>query len=335
MVNHFPSFLGFTESRSKNSAFETYLNLRLWLLAMLASFLQASSDLPKPPAQITKLPKFTIWISLGKQILPILMKLSGLIVNRPSLPIVMIRVGKGESTSTFAIHKNILEHCSPFFDSIWTSDPASDTVHELNPREDSVESGTQVQKEELRNAKMESVIEVKLDADVAAFGLYTEWVYSGHIQKGSLKTENDDIDFSPIGQAYILGEKLQDQKFKNAIVDFLLRTIVTQGKMDLNLPMLIFNETSNSAPLRKFLVDLYVRYGHKDWLNPGDSKVTIPAVFLSDLSSALLDLHGHDGAPKAKIPALTVCNYHEHPDGEVCSNVTRHPRAIVEPKSEP
>ncbi|KAG9634099.1 hypothetical protein KCU64_g15548, partial [Aureobasidium melanogenum] len=253
----------------------------------------------------------------------------------PLLPIVIVRVGKGENTTAFAIHKNILEHCSPFFNSMWRPAGGSNIVHELNPREGSVDSDLKPEKKHVHDAKNESVIEIGLDVDVAAFRIYTEWVYSGRIQKGALEVNAEDIDFSSIGQAYILGEKLQDQRFKNAIINLLLQTILTQGKMELTFPTLVFKETSVSAPLRRLLVDLYVWYGYKDWLKPNGSKEAISGTFLSDLSAAFFDRHGHDGVTKAKVLALNPCNYHEHPDGKACSNGVRHPRAIVEPKSEP
>ncbi|KAG9515702.1 hypothetical protein KCV07_g7220, partial [Aureobasidium melanogenum] len=253
----------------------------------------------------------------------------------PLLPIVIIHVGKGENTTAFAIHKNILEHCSPFFNSMWIPAGDSNIVHELNPREGSVNSDLGSEKKHVHDAKNKSVIEMGLDVDVTAFRLYTEWVYSGRIQKGALEVSAEDIDFSSIGQAYILGEKLQDQKFKNAVINLLLQTIITQGMMDLTFPTLVFKETSASAPLRRLLVDLYVCYGYKDWLKPDGSKEAISGTFLSDLSAAFFDRHGHDGVTKAKVLALNPCNYHEHPDGKACSNSIRHPRAIFEPKSEP
>lgn len=208
-------------------------------------------------------------------------------------------------------------------------------MHGLKQRESSVESKTDLEREQIHDTKTESVIECKFDVDVAAFRLYAEWVYSGRIQKRAPGVNSEDVDFSSMGQAYILGEKLLDKNFKNAIVDLLLQTIVTHGKMDLTLPTLIFNETSNTAPLRKLLVDLYVWFGHKDWLKPDGSKEAMSAIFSSDLNAAFFDRHGRDGSPKAKLPALNACAYHEHPDGKACSSGMRHPREIVEPKSEP
>lgn len=214
---------------------------------------------------------------------------------------------------------------------MWRPDQGSNTTHELNVREDSIKPENEPETEQTRHAQKESVIECKLDVDVAAFRLYTEWVYSGHIQRGVLSVNAEDIDFSSIGEAYILGEKLLDQNFKNAIVNLLLQTIAAQGKMDLTLPTLVFKETSASAPLRKLLVDIWVCYGHKDWLKSDESRQTVSTTFLSDLSTAFLDRHGHDEIPKSNLSTLNACRYHEHPDGKPCSVGRRHPREIVEP----
>ncbi|CAD0086724.1 unnamed protein product [Aureobasidium mustum] len=260
----------------------------------------------------------------------------------PPPPMAVGKVGKLSSSAlrslkaAYKSHQPSKHHdfdlLDPFFNAMWRPGQGSDTTHELNAQEDSIKAETEPETEEIRDAKRESVIECKLDVDVAAFRVYTEWVYSGQIQWGALSVNAEDIDFSSIGEAYILGEKLLDRNFKNAIVNLLLRTIVAQGKMDLTLPTLVFKETSASAPLRKLLVDIWVCYGHKDWLKPDEYRQTISATFLSDLSTAFLDLHGHDEIPKSNLSTLDTCKYHEHPDGKPCSVGRRHPREIVEPE---
>ena len=176
---------------------------------------------------------------------------------------------------------------------------------------------------------------IEFEGSIVAFRLYAAWVYSGLIQKRILKIGvpgAENISYSNIGQAYILGDKLKDHKFKNAIVDCLLETIVSQGKMDLTLPNLIFDKTSASAPLKKLLVDIYVLYGHKDWLKPDGSSQTNSAIFLSDLSAAFLARHGHDKARPNNMSVLNACNYHEHPERKLCSTAKSHPREIAQRK---
>lgn len=231
------------------------------------------------------------------------------------LPIVNVRVSwKDHGSRVFAIHSNILEHCSPFFKTLLKSDS------------EAIKS----EQEEEGPSEQDKMSTVDFEGSVVAFQLYTEWVYSGLIQKRLLKgTGAEDVCFHNIGQAYILGEKLQDHKFKNAIVDLLLDAIVTQGRVDLTLPTLIFDKSSAHAPLRELLVDLYVLYGHKDWLKP-DGSINNSAVFLSDLSTAFLARNTPDDLLTTNISTLNGCRYHEHPEGKLCPIARKHPREVVE-----
>jgi hypothetical protein len=76
------------------------------------------------------------------------------------------------------------------------------------------------------------------------------------------------------------------------------------------------------------LVDIYVMYGHKDWLKPDWSTETVSAIFLSDLSTAFLARHGHDERLATHTQTLNACRYHEHPEGMGCSIRKSHPREI-------
>ncbi|KAI4717144.1 hypothetical protein E4T48_06676 [Aureobasidium sp. EXF-10727] len=253
--------------------------------------------------------------NLLRQVNVVLSAASYLTIIRPSLPIATLHVGKGNNPTKFGIHQNILEHCSPFFKALF-----------LSRANNKSEANTTAEDSNLRNCETS----IALEADAAAFGLYTEWVYSGRICKGTSTTTAKDVDLAFVGQAYILGEKLLDHNFKNAVVDFLLEMVVATSSLDLTLPTLIFETTSALAPIRRLLVDLYAWYGHKDWLKASVHHNT----FLSDLSTALLERHGHDGFAN-KILTLDPCHYHEHPDGQSCSMGKIHPREIVEPKPKP
>jgi len=111
-----------------------------------------------------------------------------------------------------------------------------------------------------------------------------------------------------------------------------MKTIIIQRKIDLTLPTLIFDKTSVTSPLRKLLVDLYVLYGHKDWMKPDGSSETISATFLSELSTAFLARNSHDNSPTTNGSIPNGCQYHEHPGGKLCPLTKSHPREVVEPK---
>lgn len=244
-----------------------------------------------------------------------------LITVRPMLPLARIRVtGGNHDPRVFAIHSNILKHRSPFFKTLLESDTRA--------------VGTNGELDEERSSEQDMTPIIEFEGSIIAFRLYAEWIYSGRVPRRLSDGEGstEDTSLHNIGQAYILGERLQDHRFNNAIVDFLLEAIITQRKMDLTLPTLVFEKTSVSAPLRKLLVDFYVLYGHKDWLKPTASNETISAVFLSDLATAFLARKYHDSSPTTNVSMLNGCQYHEHPNGKLCPFGGSHPREVVKQK---
>ncbi|KAI5195716.1 hypothetical protein AUEXF2481DRAFT_4537 [Aureobasidium subglaciale EXF-2481] len=240
------------------------------------------------------------------------------VLMSPSLPLITVHVTsglRGHGAMDFGIHQNILEHCSPFFKALLTADSAPSLIK--NEDEPVVP----------QSPKVNAVI--CLEADPAAFKLYTEWVYSGHLVSETIRIQDTRLD--ALGQAYLLGEKLLDCEFKNAVVDAILNQIIVEGRVDLTLPNLIFDKPCHTSPLRKLLVDLHVWYGHKDWLKRDTSEAPISARFTADLPAALLDRHGHDQARRDQVPVISTCKYHEHPNGLLCpkNRKPRHPRQLL------
>jgi hypothetical protein len=193
------------------------------------------------------------------------------------LPLATIRIYEEEdrSPAVFAIHRNLLEYCSPYFKYFIDSNPgnAIPAPHSQDRR------------------SLENVVSHTIDLKgpfVVAFRLYTEWVYSGHIQKRFLQVEAsvaDDKSYHNMVHAYVLGETLKDHNFKNAIVDCLLDTIHDRGWVDLTLPNLIYSTTSSRSPLRRLVVDLFILFGHEDWWGRDAVGVMSPT-FTSDMSTA-------------------------------------------------
>ncbi|TIA17739.1 hypothetical protein D6C80_03823 [Aureobasidium pullulans] len=223
----------------------------------------------------------------------------------PKLPIVTIRVGRGEDTTLFGIHQNILEHCSPFFQALLNEDIPTGIKTEMEIR---------------------PVSEIRFEKDIEAFEVYTEWVYSGHVFKKKLRDDEGGAKFLSYGQAYILGDKLLDHDFKNVVLDTLLTEILSGAKIDLILATLVYEGTTKTSPLRRLLVDIYTWYGHKDWLKYGNNKSHAPLSFLSDLSAAFLERHNNDASLKDSYPVWNPCRYHEHPAGQDCP--TPHDRSL-------
>jgi hypothetical protein len=243
-----------------------------------------------------------------------------LIVSRPLLPLAAIRIyEEGRNAVHFVIHRSLLEYCSPYFKTFITSNP-----------------GNALPAPHLAEGRpLENVVSHTIDLKgpfVVAFRLYTEWVYSGYIQKRFLQVEAsvaDDKSYHNMVHAYVLGDTLRDHNFKNAIVDCLLDTIHDRGWVDLTLPNLIYSTTSSSrSPLRRLVVDLFILFGDKDWWVRDAVGVMCPT-FTSDMSTAWQARGGHN---KIHESGIDPCVYHEHKDeGNRWRFGRRHPREIPQP----
>ncbi|KAF1984040.1 hypothetical protein K402DRAFT_465431 [Aulographum hederae CBS 113979] len=161
------------------------------------------------------------------------------------------------------------------------------------------------------------------DDDVEIFDLYSKWLYTGTItyvaDEASIKeaiAEQDLKDFkSPskldeiedkvsaiyvqLAKAIVMGEKLQDVKFKDAITD-----TITDCISNFTLPSMpgfhfnpgyefvniIYAGTMESAPIRRLLVEIWVNQASKTWLLPSSTaSEKLPNDFYYDLSAGLLE----------------------------------------------
>jgi hypothetical protein len=239
---------------------------------------------------------------------------------RPLLPLATIRIHEEDQSDpvVFAIHRNLLEYCSPYFKTFITSNPGNTIPAPY--------SGL--------GRPLENVVSHTIDLKgpfVVAFRLYTEWIYSGHIQKRFLQVETsvaDDKSYHNMVHAYVLGETLEDHNFKNATVDCLLDTIHDRAWVDLTLPNLIYSTTSSRSPLRRLMVDLFILFGHEDWWGR-DAVGAMSPTFASDMSTAWQARGGHS---RINASGIDPCIYHEHKDdGNRWRFGRRHPREIPQP----
>ncbi|THW47469.1 hypothetical protein D6D21_03435 [Aureobasidium pullulans] len=227
-------------------------------------------------------------------------------VISPALPVITIRSGRDKDTTDFGIHKNVLEHRSPYFKALLQADKP-------------------IKSEEAMDNKVETIFHLK--EDPAACKLYIEWIYSGYIWQRPQSPDLAIEGFETLVKAYILGEKLLDHKFQNAIIDSLLARVTSEGRLALTLPTIIYNGTKPTSPIRRLLVDLYLWYGHKDWLTKevvGDHSHTL---FTTDLSIALLERQSQSPLIKDRCPVFDHCRYHDHAGEKSCvaGETTLHP----------
>jgi hypothetical protein len=149
--------------------------------------------------------------------------------------------------------------------------------------------------------------------DPAAFALYVQWVYRDRIfssqDMGDTGGNREEIDL--LIEAFVLGEKLQDQNFKDAVIDSLVDTPDGQDTRWYPRSAAVdraYKGTPESSPLRKLLVDMHFFHGCADWLN-GATNVD----FLRDLAKDFLqDREGFVTRTDRTRAQLAGCSYHSH-----------------------
>lgn len=156
------------------------------------------------------------------------------------------------------------------------------------------------------------------------FAIYVHWIYSR-----TLPTRVDEPaaagneEYLKLAKAYGLADRLQDQLFKNAVIDAFLdktSTVASDGNAWWPVgPVIrcIYDNTPESSKGRTLLVDIYTNYAVKDWLTEGAQRKDLPKQFLLDLSVKLLDIAS--GEATRGMP-LERCNYHGHHDGKSCND---------------
>lgn len=174
------------------------------------------------------------------------------------------------------------------------------------------------------------------DDDPAAFGLYMSFLYSGQLpilQEANSQTTTDSEElnenYNTLAYAYVLGERLMDVPFKNAISD----TYVLCARGTAPAPpnaaaftiprrypsneeiRIIYSGTTDSSPLRRLIVDIWSCRGKFDWI---DQDSDLPAEFLAEVVKALLKLRPNDSSTMSLSRPWknTHEQYHEKPGTE-------------------
>ena len=152
--------------------------------------------------------------------------------------------------------------------------------------------------------------------------LYVHWIYTDRILSRSSATGGGGHEMILLVDAFVLGEKLRDDRFKDAVIDAIMSCAAGH---DINewkrypLPMEVnraYRGTPTGSPLRRLIVDLWAVNGHDGWNQEG-----LNADFQADLIHELLP---HRIVPRSYADShpskgLTLsCSYHAHGDGGHC-----------------
>ncbi|KAJ5507469.1 hypothetical protein N7527_009612 [Penicillium freii] len=165
-------------------------------------------------------------------------------VNNFQGPIVTITVGP--SKEHFYVHKSLICTSSLFFNRAMSGSWKGSEVQTLNLPED----------------------------DPNIFALYSHWLYVGQIpvivQSGTKEEiANDNFkEYYTLVKAYVLGDKLLDDKFRNSTIQAIIEKATTpcaNGQRHYPGADVIIYATE-CAKIRNLLVDIYVEVGEPGWL---------------------------------------------------------------------
>ena len=133
------------------------------------------------------------------------------------------------------------------------------------------------------------------DVDVEIFALYAHWLYCGTLPViGERRDWTGTMEYLHLAKAYVLGDRLLDTKFQNAVIDAIVEKSQTAARGGTDRPCLdviryTYQSTAESATIRDLLVDVYICHGTSTWLSSWPDPSPIPEPFLLKLASKLLD----------------------------------------------
>lgn len=157
------------------------------------------------------------------------------------------------------------------------------------------------------------------------FTIYLHWLYFGtlpvlHNASGSGSDRgNEDLE---IAKAYVLGDRLIDTKFQNAVID----AIIEKNSSNLlnrnnwcpsgKVIEYIYNNTHESAKIRKLFIDLYMQRCQGSWLQDSPHRTKLPQPFLLELVTRLIDRPSRLSDEVIKASNYYVENHPVHRDDD-------------------
>lgn len=142
-----------------------------------------------------------------------------------------------------------------------------------------------------------------------AFLIYSSWLYTGAIHTTTNIDDNTDDqthieEFRRLAIAYVLGEYLQDPKFKDSVMDSLLSKLRGDTEsiffqVGAEMVRTVYQGTPATSPARLLMADLFTNHAGERYMRNLVGEV--PADFLQDLAIAF--------AAKKFPQALTLVRY--------------------------
>ncbi|KAH7138040.1 hypothetical protein B0J11DRAFT_3323 [Dendryphion nanum] len=181
-------------------------------------------------------------------------------------PAVSVAVGQ-DPRRVFQVHGAILCTSSKFFRNVlkpeWTSNREERKPIELTDPED----------------------------DPETFTIYVHWLYYKMLP-ASVNSKPSSSQMGRLIDAYLLGEKLMDNAFKNSIIAAIIASFCHSPRSERRFPSsldidILYERTTPSSRLRNLIVDLWVYVAHASpgWMRDVDN---VPREFLVDVTKAMI-----------------------------------------------
>jgi hypothetical protein len=192
---------------------------------------------------------------------------------------------------------------------VGTEVPRRFTIHEglIRTRSDFVQLAL---RGEWKEARERTIPLPEDDPDV--FSVYQQFLYGGLIYTSYKNAPSrPDDEYKVLVKAYILGEKIMDQEFKDSIVDAIIEKLRTLRRFDTQLTDLVSDNTPFASPLRRLWMDAYYHFGSSEWLDSSLAGSPINAEFMAEFSRHQMQSRTGFGSFGPYAMFLS-CTYHGH-----------------------
>ena len=161
------------------------------------------------------------------------------------------------------------------------------------------------------------------DDEAEAVYAYVQWLYTGKI---ACKTPAEDNEaYCYLASLYVLGEKLLDRNFQDMVVNVITAftrwidpTTTFAYFPSPSAIAIAYHYTPPGSPIRRLLVDIFVRHGSPNWL---DSRC-FGQDFMHELARTMMDDRGAKNDKRfAELESGIPCSYHHHAKDDACGKM--------------
>ncbi len=161
--------------------------------------------------------------------------------------------------------------------------------------------------------------------DPQVFHTYVHWLYRKTLPVKSDQTQPlTEADQCLLAEAYVLGDRIQDGNFQDAVINAIISFATTEEGNSLppvSVIKEIYENTPESSKARALLVDLAMDCELADW--QAEAADTLPKDFLKDLALEFIKRKPKQNKKRSRELVGDPCKYHQHHPGLSTCNEKR------------